>query len=322
MTMRNAFFALACGLVISGVGQAAVTGVGAVQVPQDVVPNTITNDIVIDFEADPLGLSFQQMILELSQGSVFQQATFGNNVPPNGALLPTFPDLAYDTFVSMGGAIAADSREILEVGGAVNIAPGAAKKFDTEGLNITWAPATGVVIGDATTDFITARISLSNDAVGTFRYIGASNSDDPSGWWQGEMAVMNGIIGGGGGGENMAPAAADADLGDIANAIITHTFTATDDGLPEPASLTWSNLTSTGGSPSVAATLGADGSFEWHTIGSARPGTYSWEATVSDGELTDVASLTLNLIVPEPATITLFGLAMVGLVGLGRRRLG
>jgi len=89
---------------------------------------------------------------------------------------------------------------------------------------------------------------------------------------------------------------------------------------------TWSALVPTVGSPALAATLGADGSFSWDPAGSAagHKGSgnvmYSWTATATNqgGSDTDVA-IKLTLI-PEPATLSLIGLAMIGLVGLARRR--
>jgi hypothetical protein len=88
---------------------------------------------------------------------------------------------------------------------------------------------------------------------------------------------------------------------------------------------TWSALTPTTGTPALAATLSAQGEFSWNPAGSRRGPkgngvAYSWTATATNaaGADTDVAiSLTL---IPEPATVSLFGLAMVALVGLFRRR--
>jgi len=91
--------------------------------------------------------------------------------------------------------------------------------------------------------------------------------------------------------------------------------------------ITWSGLTATPGSgtPAMAATLTPQGAFSWNPNGSARGPKgngrpYSWNATATNsaGAATGVA-ITLSLI-PEPATISLFGLAMVGTLGLVRRR--
>jgi len=91
--------------------------------------------------------------------------------------------------------------------------------------------------------------------------------------------------------------------------------------------ITWSGLTPTPGSgtPAMAATLTPQGAFSWNPAGSARGPKgngrpYSWNATAmnSAGQATGVA-ITLSLI-PEPATVSLLGLAMVGTLGLVRRR--
>jgi hypothetical protein len=87
----------------------------------------------------------------------------------------------------------------------------------------------------------------------------------------------------------------------------------------------WSALMATTGSPANMATLSETGLFSWDPTGSARGPkgngvAYAWTATVTnaDGTDTDVA-IRLSLI-PEPATMSLVGLAMVALAGLFRRR--
>jgi len=98
--------------------------------------------------------------------------------------------------------------------------------------------------------------------------------------------------------------ASDTDLGDVADAIINHVFTATGGTGP----YTWdpASLTTTAGSPAVGPVLEADGNFQWHTIGSPRPSRYMFQAAVMDSVgQSDIGSLGLNLIVPEPSTATL-----------------
>ncbi len=90
--------------------------------------------------------------------------------------------------------------------------------------------------------------------------------------------------------------------------------------------ITWSGLTSTLGSPAIAATLDAAGNFSWNPAGSkaGKKGSgavkYQWTATATNatGPDTDVAFEVI--LIPEPATISLLGLAMVACVGVLRRR--
>jgi hypothetical protein len=96
----------------------------------------------------------------------------------------------------------------------------------------------------------------------------------------------------------------------------THQFTATGGTTP----YAWSDLTlvssPAGGVIPNAATMGADGMFEWNRRG-ASAGDYQWSVLCTGGG-TDTGFLTIH--VPEPSSIALFGLAIVGLVGFVRRR--
>jgi hypothetical protein len=91
------------------------------------------------------------------------------------------------------------------------------------------------------------------------------------------------------------------------------------------APITWSGLTPSAGSPAAAATLSAEGLFSWDPAGSARGPkgngiAYSWTATATNATGADTrVAISLSLI-PEPATVSLFGLAMVALVGCFRKR--
>lgn len=88
--------------------------------------------------------------------------------------------------------------------------------------------------------------------------------------------------------------------------------------------LTWSNLVYAGGPGQISgsdATMDADGIFNWNPNG-WREGAHLFNATVADaaGNMTTGLALTVNLIVPEPASIALFGLALVGFAGFRRKQ--
>ena len=99
------------------------------------------NDLTIGFTGQLFG---QQMVVELTSGSIYQNAPFGTETAPIDALIPIFPEVASDTFVTIGGFTRATSSSVLVVGGSTEL-PGLAgpKKFDTAGINIAWAPAPG-----------------------------------------------------------------------------------------------------------------------------------------------------------------------------------
>ncbi|WP_197529387.1 PEP-CTERM sorting domain-containing protein [Botrimarina mediterranea] len=124
-------------------------------------------DLYISFDEQLFG---QQMVVELTSGSIYQNASFGTETAPTDALIPIFPEVASDSFVTMGGFTSGTSSSVLVVGGSTEIAgKNGPKKFDTQGVNIAWAPAPGVVINGGD-DFPVARLTFSNDARGTIYF--------------------------------------------------------------------------------------------------------------------------------------------------------
>jgi hypothetical protein len=125
-----------------------------------------------------------------------------------------------------------------------------------------------------------------------------------------DLVVLGGV-------EPVAPVAVDAPgLSGTAGTMFTHQFT-TSAGDPP---ITWENLTLVPGGPTPpnAATLSDTGLFSWNAA-QAGVGTYSWDVTARNAAGTDVGRVSINVIIPEPATISLIGLAMIGLAGIFRR---
>lgn len=185
--MRKFLFAA---LILASTTVANAALIGSPTVANPVVAGApaghTVNDILIDFDGQLFG---QQMVLTLSSGAIYQDA-FGSNTAPNPALIPVFPALAADSFVTIGGTTSASSQSTLVVGGSTELGMNAALKFDTAGINIAWAPSPGVVVNGGT-DYLIARITLSNTANGdVFLFSNASGQGTvvPAG------TVTNGVI--------------------------------------------------------------------------------------------------------------------------------
>ncbi len=299
-------------LALASVAQAAVTNVQSVQVPQvgqGIIPNTVTNDILLDFDG---ALRGQQMILTLTSGSIFQAlAPFGGNTAPSSGFFGFSPTVEFDTFVTVGGTTFETSESVLVVGGAADLQMGAALKFDTQGLNIAWAPSPGTnILGG--TGFVTSRITLSDDAVGSLQYFGSTSaiSGDPL---QVDATVVNGVISFGSLVE--APVVADFNAVALLNETVATTITATNN--PD----SWSGLLNPTFTPSFGGSNTGNApqwdpntqSFSWDTTGWSR-GLYTWnvEATNAGGTGSGLISIEVSQ-VPEPASFVLFGLALAGL---------
>jgi hypothetical protein len=130
--------------------------------------------------------------------------------------------------------------------------------------------------------------------------------------------------------QGIPPSANDLSLLDLDTTVTptaVGTVTASGDPLITFGDLTFVSYTATNGgvddgNAGVGALLGADGSFSFPIQGRAR-GEYRFTYSATNPFGSDSANILVEIQnVPEPASIALFGIAMVGGLGLVRRRNG
>lgn len=128
----------------------------------------VTNDISIDFTGQ---YTQSQLLITLTQGSIYQDG-FGGDTAPNAGFIGLVPSLAFDTFVTLGGATTATSVDTPSfAGGAINLGGQVSKTFNTSTIDAAWFVPGGTTIFD-NNNFLSARVTLSDDAVGTWSYYG------------------------------------------------------------------------------------------------------------------------------------------------------
>lgn len=124
-----------------------------------------------------------------------------------------------------------------------------------------------------------------------------------------------------GGPVNEPPVVDDASKTAFVPETIMHTFTASDDG--GAGNLTWGNFVFNGpNAPAIAPTFDPVlQKFNWDTTGSLG-GDYTASVTATDaGGLSDVGTLSIHLI-PEPSSVILSLVGLIGMAGFGLRKRG
>lgn len=144
-----------------------------------VLPGYVTYDVRIDFTGQYTG---SQMIVSPTRGQIYQNTTYGGDTPPPAARIDLDPALEWDTFLANGGPTAEETVGNMQLGGAaINIevdfkGRGSRRPsmFSDMEIDKYWTPAGGNRILDQT-DFLVARVTLSEESDGTFSYFAIAN---------------------------------------------------------------------------------------------------------------------------------------------------
>ena len=117
-----------------------------------------------------------EMILEASkEGGIYQHAGGNGYYEPNPFLVASYPELEFDTYVTMGAWPYPSPTNA--IGGAVDILPGSVLTFDDTTLNITWAISGGGYLSGPGT-FLIARVTLANDSAASWILRGQQTGDE------------------------------------------------------------------------------------------------------------------------------------------------
>jgi hypothetical protein len=135
-----------------------------------VLQGNVVNDIHLGFRGQ---LSGSKLTLVLTEGSIYNHP-LGGNQAPDARVVAHAPALAFDTFVTLGSpTLGGPFGNALLVGGPHPCGNSCPLPDTDQTLERRWLPAAGIVIRDQQ-DFLTARITLTEDARGTWSYLASA----------------------------------------------------------------------------------------------------------------------------------------------------
>ncbi len=152
------------------------------------------------------GWLYGALRVQLGEGEIYQDP-LGTNNPPDASLIGANPTLQYDSYLTGGTDSVAPSTTgpaANVFGGAVDLGGGIPMKFGTTQIDATWA---STLATNPSGELMLARVTLSNDAQGTYSALVGVANNDP-------VSMVGGLI-------------ADGAMQEI---ILTTTFTQEDPG--------------------------------------------------------------------------------------------
>jgi hypothetical protein len=160
--MKLILTALATLLAWSSLASAAIIGSftpitseASTTPPAGYVSQSLTVNATTDWLASNL-------IVNLSQGSIYQDALISGYGPPSSVLVSVLPTTRWDTYVT--GSLGLDGGAPASAGGAVDLGGSPASTFSTSHIDLNWFTTATNDIGT----FSLGRFTLSSDAQGTF----------------------------------------------------------------------------------------------------------------------------------------------------------
>ena len=128
-----------------------------------------------------------EMIMNTNSAGDVYQHPFGMEIQSDPAVYPGFPELEFDTYVTVGAWSYPTPTIIFH--GAMDLQESAMKVFDNQNLNISWSPG-GNFSGAG--NFQVARITLAAGASGTWEMAGWETGTPNPSYFQG--TIINGVI--------------------------------------------------------------------------------------------------------------------------------
>ena len=119
----------------------------------------ISSQLVIDASTDWLAAN---LILDLTSGSIYQDAFLSGFGPPSAAIVNALPSTRFDTYVTGSTGLAGGAPS--SAGGAIDLGGNPISAFDTDNINLNWFTTSTTDLGQ----FTIGRFTLSDNAVGTF----------------------------------------------------------------------------------------------------------------------------------------------------------